>query len=168
LLRQPETHFQIALVNHFFQSPLKQRLWMLTRQPSTSIHRLKFLALLPLGFLLWILAAAPLTEIVHNLDSLDTQPSFPGGQIALMQYLGKNTQYPEAARADRQEGVVVVQFEVGTNGQLYNFKALGKDVPSLRAESIRVAQSMPLWTPGIRNGRPVRTSLSLPIKFKLN
>jgi TonB family protein len=168
LLRQTDAPVQMALVNHFYQSPLKQRLWMLTRPPSARLRGLKFLAILPMGLLLWMLAAARLPDVVDNLDTLDTQPSFPGGQIALLQYLGKNTQYPEAARADGQEGVVVVQFEVGTNGQLYNFKALGKDVPSLRAEAIRVVQRMPLWSAGIRNGRPVRTSLSLPIKFKLN
>lgn len=168
LLGQTDTRFQPALVNHFFQAPLKQRLRMLTRRPSSVAKGLKYLSLIPVFGLLWITAASSLPAIFSNLDQLDTQPSFPGGQMALMQYLAKNTQYPVEAKSAGKEGVVVVQFEVGTNGQLYYFKAKGIDVPSLRTEAIRVSKGMPLWTPGIRNGKPVRALLNLPIKFKLN
>ena len=140
---------------------------MLTRRPSSQLKRLKYLSLFPVVGLLWISAVATLPDLVSNLDQLDTPPSFPGGQLALMQYLAKNTQYPADAKAAGKEGVVVVQFEVGTNGQLYHFKTRGVDVPSLRAEAIRVVEDMPSWTPGMRKGREVRTILNLPIKFKL-
>ena len=167
LLGQRDTRFQLGLVNHFFQAPLKQRIWMLTRRPSSQLKRLKYLSLFPVVGLLWISAVATLPDLVSNLDQLDTPPSFPGGQLALMQYLAKNTQYPADAKAAGKEGMVVVQFEVGTNGQLYHFKTRGVDVPSLRAEAIRVVEGMPSWTPGMRKGRAVRTILNLPIKFKL-
>lgn len=167
LLGQSDTRFQLGLVNHFFQAPLKQRLWMLTRRPSSFLKGLKYLSLIPVLGLLWITAASSLPAIFSNLDQLDTQPSFPGGDLALMQYLAKNTQYPAEAKSAGKEGVVVVQFEVGANGQLYHFKTKGVDVPSLRAEAIRVSKGMPSWTPGMREGRAVRTILNLPIKFKL-
>jgi hypothetical protein len=37
--------------------------------------------------------------------------------------------------------------------------------PSLNAESLRVIRSMPLWTPGNTNGKPVRVLMQIPFKY---
>jgi len=54
LIRQAPSGNVPAFVHHFFQSPLKQRLIMLTKQNSPAIHGWKYAALLPLFALsLW-------------------------------------------------------------------------------------------------------------------
>jgi TonB family protein len=40
--------------------------------------------------------------------------------------------------------------------------------PSLLTESIRVVQAMPKWKPAVKDGKVVRTTFTLPIKFKLD
>ncbi|MDD3388060.1 MAG: energy transducer TonB [Prevotella sp.] len=39
--------------------------------------------------------------------------------------------------------------------------------PLLDNEALRVVESMPKWTPGKVKGKAVRTSMTLPISFKL-
>ena len=38
----------------------------------------------------------------------------------------------------------------------------------LDEEAIRVVKSMPAWTPGKQNGKPVYVKFTLPIRFQLN
>ena len=39
--------------------------------------------------------------------------------------------------------------------------------PSLDAEAVRVVKSSPKWKPGIKNGKPVRVTYTLPVIFIL-
>ena len=41
-------------------------------------------------------------------------------------------------------------------------------VKALEAEAVRVVSSMPAWTPGMQDGKPVNTQYVLPIVFRLN
>ena len=41
-------------------------------------------------------------------------------------------------------------------------------VKALEAEALRVVGSMPAWTPGMQDGKPVNTQYVLPITFRLN
>ena len=41
-------------------------------------------------------------------------------------------------------------------------------VKALEAEALRVVSSMPAWTPGMQDGKPVNTQFVLPITFRLN
>src|SRR5690349_3460143 len=52
--------------------------------------------------------------------SIDEMPEFPGGMPALMEYLGRNIEYPTKARKEDIQGKVVVKFVVCENGALCN------------------------------------------------
>ena len=41
-------------------------------------------------------------------------------------------------------------------------------VKALETEALRVVGSMPAWTPGMQDGKPVNTQFVLPIVFRLN
>ncbi len=104
-------------------------------------------------------------------NTAEVTPEFPGGMEALFKFLGENIRYPETARTANAEGIVVVQFMVKEDGSLTEFKQAntGKSLhPDLVAEAIRVVQSMPKWKPGLKDGKVVKTSFTLPIKFKLS
>lgn len=108
---------------------------------------------------------APVTGEVYEVA--DKMPEFPGGMTGLMQYLSKNVKYPADARAKGIQGRVVVSVIVNTKGKATNATIVQSVSPSLDAEALRVAGTMPDWTPGTKDGKPVNVKYSFPITFRL-
>ena len=101
-------------------------------------------------------------------DVVEVMPQFPGGQIAMLQYLMKNIKYPEQAVKEGIQGRVTVRFIVEKDGSISDVKPVLSVHPLLNKEAVRVVKSMPKWTPGKQNGKPVRVRFNLPVMFKLN
>lgn len=98
---------------------------------------------------------------------VETMPEFPGGQSALMQFLGKNIKYPTIAQENGTQGRVIVQFVVNRDGSIVDpVVARGVD-PYLDKEALRVVSTMPKWTPGKQRGKTVRVKYTLPVTFRL-
>lgn len=100
-------------------------------------------------------------------DVVEVMPQFPGGQIAMLQYLMKNIKYPEQAMKEGIQGRVAVRFIVEKDGSISDVKPILSVHPLLNKEAVRVVKSMPKWTPGKQNGKPVRVRFNLPVMFKL-
>lgn len=100
-------------------------------------------------------------------EVVDKMPEFPGGMTGLMQYLSKNVKYPADAHAKGIQGRVVVSVIVNTKGKATNATIVQSVSPSLDAEALRVAGTMPDWTPGTKDGTPVNVKYSFPITFRL-
>ncbi|MCR5496975.1 MAG: energy transducer TonB [Paludibacteraceae bacterium] len=97
----------------------------------------------------------------------DRAASFPGGNDALASYLQTNVTYPESAMKNNEIGKVFVSFVVEKDGSIQNVK-VEKGVSSiLDEEAMRVVRNMPKWIPAMKDGKEVRTSLTLPIVFHL-
>ena len=94
-------------------------------------------------------------------------PKFIGGEVALSQYLSKNTIYPEKAKKKKIEGKVLVRFAVNTDGSISNVDILQSAHKMLDKEAIRVVSAMPLWTPGRQDGTAVKVYFALPIQYTL-
>lgn len=101
-------------------------------------------------------------------DVVEVMPQFPGGQIAMLQYLMKNIKYPEQAMKEGIQGRVAVSFIVEKDGSISDVKPVLSVHPLLNKEAVRVVKSMPKWSPGKHNGKPVRVRFNLPVMFKLN
>ncbi len=99
---------------------------------------------------------------------VEDQPSFPGGDAALMKYLQENLKYPTMAREAGIQGTVFVTFVVEIDGNITDVRILRGVGGGLDEEAIRVVQSMPAWTPGRQRGQAVRVQFNLPIRFVLN
>lgn len=100
-------------------------------------------------------------------DVVEVMPQFPGGQTAMLKYLMENIKYPKQAMKEGIQGRVTVSFIVEKDGRVSNVRLLRSVQPSLDKEAIRVVKSMPKWTPGKHNGKPVRVRFNLPVMFKL-
>lgn len=108
---------------------------------------------------------------------VEHMPQFPGGDIALREYIRDNVVYPEEAKAKKIQGKVFVQFVIGTDGNVEpeSVKAIRSidqtyrniDLSLLDPEAIRVVKSMPKWEPGTQRGKPVRVSFTIPIDFSM-
>lgn len=102
----------------------------------------------------------------QNKKDKIVMPEYPGGHAALRSFLLKELVYPEEARLNDEIGEVLVGFSVGMDGSVSGVRVLKSVSPSLDAEAVRVVKLMKYWTPGSRNGMPVRAEMSIPINFK--
>ena len=100
-------------------------------------------------------------------EVIDKMPEFPGGQQALLSYIGHNLRYPVEAQMKGIQGTVIVRFVVTSTGKVNKVEVIRKLFPALDAESVRVVASLPEWIPGEQKGKKVNVYYTLPIKFKL-
>ena len=100
-------------------------------------------------------------------DVVEVMPQYPGGQIAMLKYIMENIKYPKQAMKEGIQGRVTVSFIVEKDGRVSNVRLLRSVQSALDKEAIRVVKSMPKWTPGKQNGKPVRVRFNLPVMFKL-
>lgn len=101
-------------------------------------------------------------------DAAEQMPSFPGGQSAMMSYLSKSIKYPLVAEENGIQGRVIVSFVVEKDGSISSVKVTHGVDPSLDKEAVRVVKSMPRWTPGRIDGKPVRVKYTVPVAFRLS
>ena len=100
-------------------------------------------------------------------DEVDEMPSFPGGLNGLMTFLSQNMVYPVTAQENGVQGRVIVSFVVETDGSITDVKVARSVDPSLDREAMRVVKAMPKWTPGKKDGKPVRVKYTVPVVFRL-
>ena len=101
-------------------------------------------------------------------DKPDAMPTFPGGIDGWTKYLYRNLIYPERELRKRIEGRVLVQFVVTKDGKVSDVKVLKSVSPGLDAEAVRVIKKSRGWNPGIKDGQPVNTRFTVPIRFALD
>lgn len=101
--------------------------------------------------------------------AVDEDPSFPGGQGALHQYLHNTIEYPEKALRAGIEGKVEVSFVVKADGSITDVGIAenGGVSRELNKEALRVVKNMPNWEPGKQREHPVDVRVELPIHFRL-
>ncbi|PVY39282.1 energy transducer TonB [Pontibacter virosus] len=107
------------------------------------------------------------SESSNVFDYAEEMPSFEGGEAALMRHISKKIRYPRQAVTEQIEGMVIVSFVVNRYGKVTDatiLKGLGFGTDE---EALRVIQSLPDWSPGKQNGKPVAVRYTLPIRFNL-
>lgn len=98
---------------------------------------------------------------------VEVMPVFPGGQTALAQYIASHLKYPTVAQENGIQGRVFVSFVVGEDGYVEDVQVIKGVEPMLDKEALRVIQSLPRWTPGNQQGKPVRVKYTVPVTFAL-
>ena len=107
--------------------------------------------------------AAPPTEFLV----VEEMPEFPGGQAAMLKYIGKHLRYPASAQAKGVSGIVYVSFIISPEGQVTKVEVLKGIDTACDQEAARVISKMPQWKPGRQSGRNVPVRYSLPIRFAM-
>lgn len=86
---------------------------------------------------------------------------------AVLRYFAENIRYPDFARTNNIEGLVVLQFIIEKDGSITDARVVKDIGGNCGKEALRVANNMPRWTPGLQRGRPVRVQMNLPVRFRL-
>lgn len=97
----------------------------------------------------------------------DEMTEFPGGDIALMNYIKQNLRYPALAGEMGIQGRVTLSFIVERDGSISNIEVLRTPAEELSKEAISLVKSMPKWKPGKIKGTPVRMKYILPVTFRI-
>jgi TonB family protein len=102
------------------------------------------------------------------LEVVDEMPVFRGGDAALLEFLAKNTKYPETAKGKGTQGKVIVRFAVEANGSVDKVSVLKAVDPELDKEAIRaVATIPPFEKAAVKDGKAVAVWYVVPINFAL-
>jgi len=107
--------------------------------------------------------AGPPTEFLV----VEEMPEFPGGQAAMLKFIGKHLRYPSSAQAKGISGIVYVTFVISPDGQVTKVEVIKGIDTACDQEAARVIGKMPAWKPGRQSGRNVPVRYSLPIRFSM-
>ena len=103
----------------------------------------------------------------ETLKIVEQLPEYPGGMVEFMKWLTAMLKYPDAALKRKIEGKVMVSFIVNADGSISDIKLVQGAHKLLDDEALRVVRLMPKWKPGLEDGRPCRSMISIPIVFEI-
>lgn len=108
-------------------------------------------------------------DVVSYYDC-DIRPAFLNSTDParfLEKWVYQYLRYPEAAVRDGVQGRVMVEFIIDKDGKVCDARVVRSVDPELDAEALRVVSASPKWKPGRLNGNKVRTSITIPVEFRL-
>jgi len=94
-------------------------------------------------------------------------PEFPGGNAALLQYVGENIKYPQDAQDNNIQGKVTLKFVVNPDGSVDRIEIMRGVDPLLDNEAIRVIKTLPKFKPGKQSGVAVPVWFTIPVIFQI-
>lgn len=98
---------------------------------------------------------------------VEKMPEFPGGELALMNFVYDNLVYPQEAIDNEIQGRVIVSFTINCDGSTSQHKILSDIGGGCGEEALKMLDLMPVWTPGMQNEKPIPVHFNLPVKFEL-
>lgn len=94
-----------------------------------------------------------------TFEKADTEASFPGDVKKWRLYLEKtlNPNVPVENGAPNGIYIIVIQFIVDKNGNIFDIKALTNNGFGMEAEAMRVIKKGPKWVPAMKDERVVKS-----------
>jgi len=100
-----------------------------------------------------------------NFTETKHEATYPGGEDAMLSFLGQTIKYPLIAHRTGIEGIVYIGFVVNKDGSLSEvevFRDIGGGCGKAAAKAVK---KMPNWSPATKNGLAVRSYFTLPVQF---
>ena len=91
---------------------------------------------------------------------------FGGGIKVWEAYLKKQLKYPKAAKENKIQGTVVIEFTIHINSTVSDLKVFKSVEKSLDEEALRLIRDG-RWIPAIQNGREVNYRARREIEFRI-
>jgi TonB family protein len=108
-------------------------------------------------------------DVVQYFDC-DQRPQFFGSSDLrhfLREWVYQYLKYPSAALQNGVQGTVMVEFIIEKDGKISNVRVAKGVSEELDAEALKVVQASPKWKPGKVSGNKVRSSVTVPVEFRL-
>ena len=119
-------------------------------------------------------------EEVFNFDVVEEKPIFPGCeevlkaerymcfQKGIMNHIRKNFKYPNISRENQVSEKIFVQFVIDKSGKITKAKVVRGEDEHLKAEALRLVNSLPKLQAAKHRGKAVPCSFTVPMNFKLD
>ncbi|MCW3125959.1 MAG: hypothetical protein JWO03_1617 [Bacteroidetes bacterium] len=122
---------------------------------------------IPAGSIVASVSTTAVLPAFQTVNVAEEMPEYPGGEQAMMAFLGNTLQYPEMDKDLGIQGKVMVGFTVDENGKPTDMKILKGISRSIDEESLRVVGKLKNFKPGMQSGHRVRVRMILPISYKI-
>ena len=118
----------------------------------------------------------PVTEDVKGFEDVvayydcDQRPMFLNSadpRQFLDKWVYQYLKYPQEAVRDGIQGTVQVNFIIDKDGKVRDVTVAKSVDPLLDDEAVRVISASPKWRPGRLRGEKVKTSMTIPVEFRL-
>jgi len=97
------------------------------------------------------------------------QPSFHGGEQAMLKFIVENYRIPSDTTNQLISGKIYVEFEIIEDGSVRNVIVKKGLTKALNKEAVRVVSIMPKWDPGTDlRGKVIKQKYILPITININ
>ena len=98
---------------------------------------------------------------------VEQYPTFPGGLTKFADYLKSNLKYPDQARNEGVQGVVLLTCIVEKDGSFTDVKVVRRIGNGCDEEACRLIKNSAKWNPARQNGEAVRVYYTIPVRFSL-
>ena len=117
-------------------------------------------------------AAAKKSDKVKKFDNTEKLPTvsypyYPGGNVAIREFIRKHQRYPEECKSERLTGRVEVTMTIDWDGTPHSpriTKSSGNEY--MDAEALRVADMMPGWNPAEESDDPQGIEYTIFVNFR--
>ena len=108
-------------------------------------------------------------SIIYKTSELDSLPKFnyskgESQNEKIRAYIKDNQLWPT-----QDDGVFIVwvKFVIEKEGKISNIIVLKGIHPDYDKEAVKLINAMPIWKPGIKNNKFVRTEMLIPVKWTI-
>jgi TonB family protein len=110
------------------------------------------------------------TQNENAVLKVDQMPSYPGGMKALAKMFIDSIDLPKVQWEERAEGddhpEITLALVINEQGKVEDVKVLKSINPKTDARCVNLARKL-RFTPAMLNGKPVRVTYKLPLKFDM-
>lgn len=93
-------------------------------------------------------------------------PEFPGGPIALKQYIHDHLRWPKKPSLIQKKVRVIIGCTIDERGRVKNVKVMRGFAPEYDKEAVRVVKKLPKWKPRKMNGKAYKSKYRIPVIFE--
>jgi len=115
-----------------------------------------------------------LCDSTNVYEIVEIMPLFPGGDAAFAEYLRNEIKYPSIESDCSFTSSIYLSFVVDTSGETSCAEILRTEPGNCILQNgfddslIAMIYKMPLWIPGMNNGRKAKVRLILPVHIDLS
>lgn len=106
--------------------------------------------------------------LLQSMDIADEKERIIKSESLLRKHIYSNITYPKFAIMNKVVGTAIIRFTITEEGETEEVYAVSGICESIEKEAIRIVKLLPAWNPVIKDGKPTRTAMRMPIRFKLD
>jgi len=106
------------------------------------------------------------SDSLEKTNNWRSEPEFPGGKIALFQFINNRLKIEAGDLGDRIQTKIFIHFTIKENGKLEDIIVLRGISDKVDKKVVQIFKEMPHWKPAYLYGKPVRQQYTYPIQLE--